>query len=57
LTFNNQNARIIGGNVANPGSWPASASLIFNYKKNIFLNGATFTTSIGAMCGGKITLL
>jgi hypothetical protein len=52
VTFFNQNARIVGGNTANPGSWPASAYLLYSYKKTVNVNGAVFTAQTGSMCGG-----
>jgi secreted trypsin-like serine protease len=52
VNFFNQNSRIVGGNPANPGSWPASAFLLFRYKKTINRNGVEFTAQTGSMCGG-----
>ncbi len=44
MNFFEQNARIVGGYEANPGSWPASAYLRFNFIEN----GQSYASS----CGG-----
>jgi len=56
VTFFNQNSRIVGGNEANPGSWPASAYIIFRYTKTITVNGFSFAESTGSICGGNDSL-
>jgi hypothetical protein len=54
-TFAMQNAgKIVGGVVANAHSWPASALIVFDYKKDISINGVNITKSFSSMCGGSI---
>lgn len=53
-TFSSQNARIVGGTVANRKSWPASAYLLFNYKKTVNIDGDIITVESGSSCGGTL---
>jgi len=54
LTFVNQNAgKIVGGIVAAPYSWPASALVRFFYKKDLLIDGNITTQSWRYTCGGN----
>ena len=53
VTFVAQNAgKIVGGVVAAAHSWPASAFIEFDYKKDVTIGGNTFTETFGNLCGG-----
>jgi len=55
IVFQTQNAgKIVGGSVAVGGSWPASALVYFNYKKQITIGTVSFVRSFSSMCGGKL---
>ena len=47
--------RIVGGVVANQGSWPSIAFVSWNYKAQYRLpTGVTVTVSTGSNCGGTL---
>ena len=55
ITFVNQNElKIVGGKEANPASWPASAYIIFKYKKWITYGSSSFVEDFKYSCGGTL---
>ena len=54
ISYNAPNARIVGGITAVSNSWPSIALIKFSYKRDILLNGRTYTYTFAASCGGTL---